>query len=71
MPVFDIPVLFQVKAYNEKMAAEAVADALAQYELTDLGRNARGSTIESWHMPNHKEADGSDAEVRVEIVAIK
>jgi hypothetical protein len=63
---FDIPVLFQVRALVEDDAAEKIAYILGHSALV-----GGDTAIESWHMPNHQFADGSDNPVRVEIVPIE
>lgn len=69
MNTYDIPVLFQVRAKDEKHAALLLANVLADTDITSQDwLEDNDSEIESWHMPNHKDADGSDIPVTVEIV---
>ena len=67
--VFDIPVLVQVRARREAAAATILSEILADAKIVGDGWQGRGE-IESWHMPNHKYADGSDEPVRVEVVPV-
>jgi hypothetical protein len=70
MNEYDIPVLFQVTSVTEENAALALAHEIA----AKIGSNVSlryASTLESWHMPNHQSADGSDNPVRVVIEPIE
>lgn len=71
MDTYDIPVLFQVRAPSEAAAAEYLRDVLVYNEITQgtdgSEKVSDGYEIESWHMPNHKQVDGSDEPVRVVI----
>lgn len=69
--VWDIPVLFQVRAPSEQRAAEHLANVLAYNEITQGTDGTEVSDdieIESWHMPEHQSVDGSDSPVRIIVV---
>ena len=50
-----IPVAFEVYAEDESLAAKLLSNALAASKVV-------GGYVESWWMPNHSDADGSDDE---------
>lgn len=78
---FDIPVLFQVAALTEDDAADALAFVIghmianAKNDTLPLRLDGHDPvapiTLESWFMPNHNTADGSDNPVRVIIVPLQ
>lgn len=72
MSVYDIPVLFQVNAGDELGAAQTVVSILEDLSIIGRGINIRPAEtkIESWHLPNHKNADGSNEPVRVLIIPL-
>lgn len=59
MRTYTIPVAFHVKGDDELDAARRLSDRLVERKVLDLFID---EPIESWWMPNHPAADGSDEE---------